>query len=345
MGFIDQTGKVVVPPVLKYWGGNGGAEFHDGLLEIGVSHGVYVDRSANTVIDKGFFRGWDFSEGLAVAMPKDSKKWGYINTSGEWVIDPRFDTYPNGYVSPFRGGFAEIEVAGKIGYIDRTGAFAIAPRFLKGESFFDGFARVVVEGPCSYSNPESVCPDSGAVPNGTKQDARLPSCKYTFVNRSGKIISDDRYDYAGHFAEGLAPVRVGERWGYIDKTGKIVIAPKFDKAAPFSDGVALVSANELYGYIDHTGKYVIAPRFTYAEDFSGGLAVVGSLDSGVWYIDSKGKQAIAGKFAIASGFFKGLAHVRLKSASTDDVETFSSGKFAYIDRTGRRVFTYTIGDK
>ncbi len=334
MGFIDRRGKVIVPPKLEFSGHNGGDEFHDGLLEIGEGDGIYVDRSGNNVIDKGFFSGWDFSEGLAVAMPEDPKKWGYINTKGEWAISPRFDTSPNGYVWPFQGGIAKIEVAAKIGYIDHSGAFTIAPRFLDGESFYDGMARVVVGGPCMYG--DGLCGGFGALPKGTKQNASLPRCKYAFIDRSGKIISDDRYDAADHFSEGLAPVQSGKQWGYIDKTGKMVIAPQFDTAAPFSDGAALVSTNKLFGYIDKAGKFTIPPRFSYAEDFSEGLAVVGSRDSGVWYSDHTGKQAIPGTFAVASAFFKGLAHVRLSSRLDDEQA------FAYIDRTGRRVFSYTI---
>ena len=49
------------------------------------------------------------------------------------------------------GGFAKIGVSGKVGYIDHSGEFAIAPRFLDGESFHDGMARVLVEGPCVYN--------------------------------------------------------------------------------------------------------------------------------------------------------------------------------------------------
>src|SRR6266849_8339115 len=64
-GYIDKTGKVVVPAVIPFCVGNGGGAFHDGLLEIGVFDGIYVDTSGKKVIDKGLYRGWDFSEGLA----------------------------------------------------------------------------------------------------------------------------------------------------------------------------------------------------------------------------------------------------------------------------------------
>jgi hypothetical protein len=339
-GYIDHTGHVVVPPVIDDLAGNYGGEFHDGLAEIGVGDGEYVDRTGKKVI-AGLNRGWDFSEGLAVAMPKNLEKWGYINTKGEFAISPRFDTSPGGYVWPFQGGFAKIEVEERIGYINHSGEFTIAPKFLEGDSFHDGMARVIVEGPCVYASipEESPCPKVGVLPKNAEYDSTLPSCRYTFIDQTGQIISHQRFDQARHFAEGLASVQIGKAWGYIDKRGAPVIPPKFDSAAPFSDGLARVSEKGLYGYIDHTGHYAIAPRFTSASDFAEGRAVVGDQESGDWYIDHSGRQAIAERFAVASPFFKGLAHVKLRLREHKD-ESIYEGTFAYIDRNGKRVFTY-----
>src|SRR5215471_4732930 len=110
-GYIDGAGHVVIPPTLQL-NGNYGSEFHDGLLEIGVSDGIYVGRTGKVVLDKGLYRGWDFSEGLAVAMRKGENVLGYIDRAGEFVIPPQFKTYPNGYVHPFSDGLALIEVKG-----------------------------------------------------------------------------------------------------------------------------------------------------------------------------------------------------------------------------------------
>jgi hypothetical protein len=340
-GYIDQTGKVVVPPVIPFTGGNGGGEFHDGLLETTVADGVYVDTSGKRAIDKGFYSGWDFSEGLAVVMEKEGGKWGYINTKGEFAISPRFDSSAMDYVWSFEGGLAKIEVEGKFGYIDHTGAFVVQPRFLDGDSFHEGMARVVVEGPCVYLRipEESPCPDLGLVPRGTKTQETLPACKYTFIDKSGSVISEQRFDYALLFAEGLAPVRIGELWGYIDKTGVMIIAPRFESAAPFSDGLGLISEKGLFGYVNRTGTYAISAQFKRAERFAEGRAVVGDLQSGYWYINNAGHQAIPSKFALASPFFKGLAHVKVLSGVTD-TENIYSGTFAYIDSTGRTVFKY-----
>src|SRR5882672_4726447 len=160
-GYIDHTGRVVIPPVIDDVVGNAGGEFHDGLAEFDVGDGVYIDRKGKKVIEGRFHRSWDFSEGLAVAMPKNLEKWGYINTKGEFAISPRFDTSPGGYVWRFQGGFAKIEVQGRIGYINHSGEFAIAPQFLDGDSFHDGMARVIIEGPCVFTAipEESPCPN------------------------------------------------------------------------------------------------------------------------------------------------------------------------------------------
>ena len=87
------------------------------------------------------------------------------------------------------------------------------------------------------------------------------------------------------------------------------------------------------------GVYQIKPAFKYAESFAEGFAVVGDPDSGYWYIDRNGAQAIPGKFIFASPFFKGLAHVKFEGDHYMR-EISGTGTFAYIDRTGRRVFTY-----
>jgi hypothetical protein len=42
-----------------------------------------------------------------------------------------------------------------------------------------------------------------------------------------------QFDDCRSFSEGLAVVKIEDKWGYIDKTGKIVINPQFDDAGGF----------------------------------------------------------------------------------------------------------------
>src|SRR5215207_2880122 len=103
------------------------------------------------------------------------------------------------------------------------------------------------------------------------------------------------------FSEGLAVVakRVPNtrgRWGYVDQTGKLLIEARFNCAKTFSEGLAavVVSENENtagnVGYIDRTGRMVIQPQFDLGGavtdfPFSEGLAAV-PIVYGKWgYID------------------------------------------------------------
>ena len=95
--------------------------------------------------------------------------------------------------------------------------------------------------------------------------------KYGYIDTSGNIVIQPRFDDAWRFSEGLAPVLVEDKWGFIDQTGKIVITPRFFEAMPFTEGLALVGeffgtsrCVGNYGYIDKTGKLVIAPQFSVA---------------------------------------------------------------------------------
>ena len=331
-GYIDGRGRIVIPPKFEPYG-NYGSAFHDGLLEIAVSDGRYVDRTGKLVIDKGFYRGWDFSEGLAVAMRKGENLWGYIDTTGEFAISPRFETVPNGYVYPFSDGLAMIEVKGKFGYIDHSGEFVIKPQFLGGFSFSDGMAGVVAEGPCVYWTDG---PCASPISAGGREGGDHPPCEFTYIDKTGHIVTQARFDYARAFSEGLAPVRIGSQWGFIDKTGAVVVNPRFEDANPFSSGLSRIREHALYGYADKSGSIRIAPQYKYAEDFSEGFVVVGDLAGQYWYIDQHGNRTIAGEFAAASPFFKGLANVRMLPGDA----AAARATFAYIDTKGRRIFTY-----
>jgi len=193
-------------------------------------------------------------------------------------------------------------------------------------------ARVVVEGPCVYL-PDRLCAGPRVVGGNTA--SALPECKFTYVDKSGSRITQDRFDAARDFSEGLAPVQVGKQWGFIDRSGAIVVSPQFEDAEPFASGLSRTRDHQRFAYVDQSGAIRIGPQFQYAESFHEGFAVVGDQNL-YWYIDQSGLRQGWGVFAAASPFFKGLAHVKL----TPSDALKSGAAFAYIDTTGARVFTY-----
>ena len=61
----------------------------------------------------------------------------------------------------------------------------------------------------------------------------------------------------------LFPVFKDGKAGYIDTSGNIAIQFKFDGAASFSEGLASVKLNGQWGYINADGETVIEPSFDF----------------------------------------------------------------------------------
>ena len=68
-------------------------------------------------------------------------KWGFIDKTGKFVINPQFD-----YAREFHGRTRSVRVedhrTGKCGYIDKTGKYVINPQFDLAGEFMDGLAPV-----------------------------------------------------------------------------------------------------------------------------------------------------------------------------------------------------------
>ncbi|MBZ9559505.1 WG repeat-containing protein [Halomonas coralii] len=83
-------------------------------------------------------------------------------------------------------------------------------------------------------------------------DARRPTIGY--VDKSGAVVIEPRFDDAMDFANGLAAVSLDGKWGYIDARGEWVIAPQFEEANPFgTGGAAMVKQAGRYTLIDRNG--------------------------------------------------------------------------------------------
>lgn len=146
------------------------------------------------------------------------------------------------------------------------------------------------------------------------------------------------------YHEGLAAVRLGEKFGYIDPSGRVVISPRFQFAHIFSEGLARVVIDDRSGYIDQEGSVVIAPRFHKSFKFSDGLARVcappehpsflfRAFRSIGWddhyaypcgYVDRQGKLIIDYQYLPSHGFRNGYARV-----------TTLDGREGYIDHAGK----------
>jgi hypothetical protein len=261
---------------------------------------------------------------------EQNEKWGFINTKGDVMINPRFDE-----VRPFSEGLALVrDVDLKYGFIDATGKVVIELQYRCAFGFSEGLAPVAK--------------DCGGL--------------WEYIDHKGNIIIPAKFQWAGNFSDGLAEVLVApdpnapniDKSGYIDKTGKIVIEAKFGWAEQFSDGLALVAddkpnsyavsnpkafidkkgnrvtdffddaesfseglaavrVNWLWGFINKTGTIVIPPAYDFiSTPFSEGYAAVHCNNDKIAFIDRRGKKITECLFSEVGDFSEGLALVAAK---------------------------------
>lgn len=179
----------------------------------------------------------------------------------------------------------------------------------------------------------SGCGVSGYIPEISDEIVKFSIIKNTdgvgFINEAGQVVIKQQFLDAQPFSDGLAAVRVKERWGFINHKGEFVIVPKYTNVHPFSEKLALVDLeNGSHVFIDQRGNVVIEskPNWSFAGDFKDGLASV--VVKGKWgFINTKGEIAIEPKFDRVRSFSDGLALVKVGEGLQALV--------GYIDHSGK----------
>ncbi len=244
----------------------------------------YVDRNGHLVIPPKFEEAESFSEGVAVigyydkelewvgATPRKGR-WvrRFISRSGEWAVGGTFVGIDRG----FDRGMAI--VSRSLGYSEKSGGM-ISETYV-----IDKTGRELWKlGSPSVDrfSDDAIIVELERKPSGHSL--------YNYKDREGRLLCYSSFEDPSGFSEGLAAIRVNDKYGFINKQCDFVIEPTFAYADSFSDGLAAVKdASYLAGFIDKSGKWVIEPRFDWVDKFNEGFALF--LDgSKSGYIDRSG---------------------------------------------------------
>jgi hypothetical protein len=264
-----------------------------------------------------------------------------------------------------------VQLGGQWGYINKSGAMEITPRFQNASDFHEGLAAV------------------------------RESNRWKYINSKGDVVIEGSFSNITRFSEGKAAVQIDGRWGYINKRGDFIINPKYRNAFPFSngrafvrsvdfteyfyidgsdkrlqsvnmpssidfvednefrDGLAMIRNQNMFGYIDRKGNTVVDLKYAEARPFFDKLAAVRISDR--WgFIDGKGNVSITPKFISAGNFGNGLAPARANSNlfgyvnksgdfviseqfelaepfSEDRAAVLVDGRWTYIDKNGNMI--------
>jgi hypothetical protein len=280
-------------------------------------------------------------------------KVGFIDSRGREVIAPRFFAIAD--MAHFREGLAPVASPEGAGYIDESGRFVIGPTQEWGqpEIFHEGIAGVLIWGNNGARNTpgfidrrgrmvfSSTDMDGGTYFSEGLMPLRNHEGRWGFVDTHFHWVIRPKYDWAGNFSDGLAPIESGRKWGYVDKNDSEIVPPAYDVVWAFSNGLARVKVNiptgkktmtmeglrtihqELYGFVDHEGREVIPLQFEWATDFQENYALVKPQGSALQsIIDKQGVLLHQPRYEQTSLFSEGLAAVRL------------GGKWGYINHDG-----------
>ena len=185
------------------------------------------------------------------------------------------------------------------------------------------------------------------------------------------------YERVHDFSEGLAVVRMDEKYGYINMNGIIVIPCQYSGAREFSNGIAQVEQideetdfeNITWSLIDSEGYAISDSKYAVIREYREGFASAGkysTINGGV-LLDENGKEHFADQFRIAWGFVDGISLVQnaygdyyyidkngynINGEKYEDAEEFSdglavvgkNGKYGYIGKDGliqiERIYEY-----
>lgn len=175
----------------------------------------------------------------------------------------------------------------KAGFVDTTGKPVIVPRFSMVTDFSDGLA-----GFCGDRQPAMVgAPVEGAP---LRPDSQL----YGFIDKTGRVVIEPRFDSVGQFEQGVALVCVGGETLLIDKNGKTlfstasIVRPK---------KMRIIGEGTLSSFLDERETMANGQRLNPADyqsrhSFQGGLAVITTADDQSGLIDRSGKVVVQPRY-------------------------------------------------
>ena len=264
-GFVDKTGKWVIPPQF------GDAEdFENGRALVRMEKNGktyaegYIDKRGKWIGASPFRTIRKMSEGLMAV--KKNELYGFVDETLDWAIKPQFAD-----VGDFSNNLAKAkkEAKGLYGFINKRGKWEMPPQFANVEIFSEGLAAA----------------------------KKRENGKYGYINKQGEWVISPLFSDCNSFENGFASVQLefaGKR-GLIDKKGDFVIPPQFEWFFWHQGGnFCEVKQDGKYGLVDSRCRWILQPIYEWigvTDDF---IITDGKGCSGVF--DWKGKIIIKPKY-------------------------------------------------
>lgn len=236
-------------------------------------------------------------------------KWGYVNTSGEFVINPKYS-----YAEEFQqNGLAVVSKDSLLGIIDEQGNYVAEPKYQVITNFSEGLA--------------AAADDKG----------------YYIIDEKGREITTKPYTIIGKFQNGRVAFAITNpdgKWvyGYLDRQGKEIIPAKYQFGEDFKEGKALVQTKDgEYVLIGLNGENLKVYKYSLVDLRSEGLLAFKKDTEGKFgFIDENGEVIIQPQYTGVQAFRDGRAAVNI-------AEDYGN-EYGLIDRNGNFVIRPEYND-
>ncbi|MBQ8782678.1 MAG: WG repeat-containing protein [Clostridia bacterium] len=233
---------------------------------------------------------YDVTFGDCYVIQKDGK-FGFINSNGEIVIEPKYDTVEtcictDGYIATIKpeGSYRTTYVIDNS--LSETWSYPHKCEEFSGYTYLWNSALEKV----SIQNGDTQADGGSFLPEAVQLD----SGKYGLVN-GDKLVGASDYNAAGVFTGGLVAMSKGGKWGYINSKGEEVVPFEYEavngysalgnSTTPYecSEGYVTVLEGGKYGIYKADGTQVVPCQYNALTTVHDGRAFA-SNDGGVWGI-------------------------------------------------------------
>lgn len=271
-----------------------------------------------------------------LAMVMKDGKYGYIDTQGNYVIEPLYPMarlFSNGLacvnIEGVRSDLFQGAVGGTYVFINTAGEIQFDGKgYLQPTSFLEGFAPVRlsderlgfinVQGELVKQGFNAIMPFREGFATALDLDQGIIG--YVDTKGEWKIQKDENYTL-GDFYQGRAFFKKDNKYGFLDTTGAEVIPATYEATYDFHEGLAAFMQEDLFGFMDANGDIVILNIYEDVADFSEGLCAVQK--DGQWgFINKDNEFVISNQYSAVRNFSQGYAAVQV------------DGKVGYIDVKG-----------
>lgn len=221
-----------------------------------------------------------------------SEKWGFIDSSLTYVIEPKYDQ-----VKDFYNGLAAFKSSWNWGYIDMDGSNKIPPKFDSAGDFISDYAIIGVR-------------------DGNED-------KFTIINKLGKILKEPLFNTIAQIecdsinkATNWLVNYKGE-WFSMNKNGELTLPIASASAADHPFLVLHKFPNGLYGFLSSNGELISDPKYSSVRYSPYGLFPAATKDpyqnESRWgYLNQDLRFVVQPKYQSASEFKDGFAIIQSK---------------------------------